>query len=627
MAAGDSVMEFGHPQVLNGLYALPLAVLLFAYGARQRAAVLRRFTGERMTEALAPGRSWRRNLLKATLKTTALALLIVAAARPQFGTQLTKVHREGIDLVIALDTSLSMLAEDMKPNRLERAKQEIVDLIQGLKGDRVGIVAFAGDAFVLCPLTVDYSAALMFTKTADVDVVSQQGTALQGAIETSLALFKESSPSDKVIILVTDGESHEGDPVKLAREAKERGIRIYTIGIGNPAGELIPLRGTDGSIEGYKKDKSGQTVMTRLDERVLREVAGASGGQYLPATRDGLELKVLYRDISGLQRSAIEGEFVERKTDRFQWFIAAAFLLLVFETLLTRRSGSPGTGVRRVLHSGAVGIVALIVIAIAGNASARGVDGKRVNSGNRYFESGEYEKALSLYEEAHGDTTRHVDLPDGLLYNEGNALHMLERYKEALEKYHTSFSDDSTQAGRMLYNRGNTLLRMSKVDEAIESYVESLAYAPDDEDARHNLELALRMRQKQQQQQQQQQKQKQKQKQKKDDQDKSKQQQGENDQQQNDQDQEQNRQQQQQQQDNQQQQQEQKQDQQSQSPDSTQANQPSEMDSTNAQPQQSIQLTREDALRILRLLEEKEQELQKEKRKAAIKRAARGKDW
>lgn len=609
-------MDFAYPHALNGLYAIPLVALLFVYGTRQRAVALRRFTGGRLSEALAPGRSWRRNLLKAILKTTALALLILAAARPQFGTQLTKVHREGIDLVIALDTSLSMLAEDMKPNRLERAKQEMVDLIEGLKGDRVGIVAFAGEAFVLCPLTVDYGAALMFTQTADVDVVSRQGTALDKAIETSLALFKETSPSDKVIILVTDGESHDRDPIKQARAAKERGVRIYTIGIGNPAGELIPLRGTDGKVEGYKKNKAGETVMTRLDERVLREVASASDGQYLPATRDGLELKVLYREISGLQRSAIEGEFVERKTDRFQWFLAAAFLLLLFETLLSRWSSGGARG-GRILHSGAVGALALLAVGLVGDASARGVDRNRVNSGNRYFESGEYEKALSLYREAIGDTTRYVDESEGLHYNEGNTLHMLERYAEALGKYHASFSEDSTQVSRMLYNRGNTLLKMGKVDEAIESYVQSLGFSPDDEDARHNLELALKLREMQEQMPQQ----KQPQQQQKDDQEKSKESQGQDGEQQGDRDQQGDRQQGEQEQDRQQQ------GQQDQPPDSTQANAPSEMDSSSAQPQGSIQLTREDALRILRLLEEKEEELQKAKRKAAVRRLTEGKDW
>ena len=189
-------MDFGKPEYLNALWAVPLLVMLFFYGAKQRKRELTSFAGSGMADRLAPGGSWRKNLLKSTLKTAGLALMIIAMARPQFGMQLVKVEREGIDLVIALDTSLSMLAEDMKPNRLERAKQEIFDFISGLKGDRVGIVAFAGDAFVLVPLTVDYDAALMFAQTADVDIVSKQGTALDKAIETSVALFRGSRDSE-----------------------------------------------------------------------------------------------------------------------------------------------------------------------------------------------------------------------------------------------------------------------------------------------------------------------------------------------------------------------------------------------------------------------------------------------
>ena len=595
-------MDFGKPEYLNALWAVPMLVMLFFYGAKQRKRELISFAGSGMADRLAPGGSWRKNLLKSTLKTAGLALLIIAMARPQFGMQLVKVEREGIDLVIALDTSLSMLAEDMKPNRLERAKQEIFDFISGLKGDRVGIVAFAGDAFVLVPLTVDYDAALMFAQTADVDIVSKQGTALDKAIETSMALFRGSRDSDRVIVLVTDGESHDGDPVKLARKAADEGIRIYTIGIGNPAGELIPLRGTAGGVEGYKKDTAGETVLTRLDEGTLRQIAQATGGKYLPATREGLELKVLYREISGLEQKTIEGEFVERKTDRFPLFLGFAFLLLWLEAVIT------GRGSRRhkskILHTGAVGMIALLsVLGLVTSAEAKSIDRARVKSGNQYYDAEDYDKALILYREALRDTTRYVDLSEGVLYNEANTLHMLERYKEALARYHASFSEDTLQAGQMMYNRANTLLKMGLLDEAIESYVRALQYLPDDSDARHNLELALKMRDQQQQQQQQQK------------QDGDEGEQDEQDQQQ-------------QQGENQQQQQQQQQDG-AQNSDSSQVNPPTEADSSQAQPQEidSIRLTREDALRILRLLEEQEKELQKAKRKAAIKRSSKGKDW
>ncbi len=594
-------MEFGSPYVLNALYVTPLVALLFFHGSRQREKELRRFAGTQLYDRLAPGRSWRKNLLKSTLKTLGVVLLILALARPQLGTQLVKVEREGIDLVIALDVSFSMLAEDMKPNRLERAKQEIVDFIGGLKGDRVGLVAFAGEAFVLCPLTVDYNAALMFAQAADVDIVSKQGTAVDKAIETSMALFRKSDGRDRVIVLVTDGESTEGDPVKFAREAAKNEIRVYTIGIGNPAGELIPLRGTGGNVEGYKKDASGETVLTRLDEETLRSIAQVSGGKYLPATREGLELKVLYREISGLEKKTIEGEFVERKKDRFPVFLAFSFLLLGLEALVTGKGSSMSS--RKILHTGAKGVLALILMCgLAAPALAKRIHGGRVKSGKRYYDAGDYEKALILYKEALGDTTRHRDLSEGVLYNQGNALHMLDRYPEALARYHESLSGDSLQTGRMLYNRGSTLVKMDQFDEAIESYIQTLRYLPDDADTRHNLELALKLREQQQQQQEQQQQSNEGEKDDKQDEN-EKPQPNEDGQDQSGQ-----------------------QDPREQQPDSSQVAPPSASDST-ATEAQSIQLTREDALRILRLLEEQEKELQKAKRKAAMKRVPQGKEW
>jgi Ca-activated chloride channel family protein len=604
-------MSFAHPEWLNALIAAPVLAGLLVFGARRRRRALVEFTGARFSEALAPGGSWRKGLLKGALRVAAFVLVVTAIAGPQFGSHLVKVEREGIDLVIALDASLSMLAEDMKPNRLERAKQEIVDLIQGLKGDRVGLVVFAGDAFVLCPLTVDYDAALMLAQTADVTMVSEPGTAVGAAIEKSASLFAEGSKADRVIILVTDGEDHEGDPVAQAKKASEKGIRIYTIGIGNPGGELIPIRGTDGTVTGYKKDESGETVLSRLDEGTLQSVARAAGGQYLPATREGLELKVIYREISGMEKAAIKGEFLEKKKDRFVWFLGAAFLALLLEFLLSPRASSRKGEEARILHTGAVGAACVIVCwLIASPSAAKGIDKGRVKSGNQYYKAGEYQKALVLYNEVLGDSMRVLERSEGVLYNQGNALHMLGRYPEALHKYQQSLSEDTTQAGRMFYNRANTLVKMNQYSEAVESYLQALRYLPDDPEARHNLELALRMKKESNKQQGDHEKQQDKDGSQKDQQNQN--QQGD-------------------------QQKQDKQDskgaqQNEQRADSTQAR-PNRPDSTMTKPEfpdsmQMMKLSREDALQLLKLLEEQEKELQKQKRKAAFVRVPRsGKDW
>jgi len=621
-------VEFGHPHWLWGLAALPLFAFWMAWGGRRSRADLTAFTGAQLQSSLAPGYSWRKNLLKGSLRILGLALVLVALAAPRFGSQLVKVEREGIDLVIALDTSLSMMAEDMSPNRLEHAKREMVDLIKGLRGDRVGLVVFAGDAFVLCPLTVDYDAALMFTRSVDVYVVSEPGTAIDKAIETSVALFDDTADRDRAIILVTDGESHEGDIDRATALASERGVRVFTIGIGNPKGELIPERGSDGSIAGYKKDKRGQTVLTQLDEVTLQRIAAATDGMYLPATREGLELKVLYSEIEGMNRTTIKGDFVERKKERFWIFLVFGGLFLLLETVMTTRA--TGSGRRRLLHTGVsavfsltVGLIGLITMSIGlvpVDSVAKSVKRTQVDSGNKYFLSSEYDKALTLYREALGDTLSLPDNYQGVLYNQGNALYMQEKYKEAIEFYQRSFSDDSTLTGQMLYNRGNALMQSGEFAVAVESYVQALQYMPDDEAARHNLEVALRALENQQEQQQEQ------------DQD----QQGDNDE---DSDQEQNQDQQQQNQNQQQQQDGDQQDNQEEQPDSTQqqpqpdssqTQQPdtSQVPTPQLSPEDMMRLSPEDAMRILQTLEEEENRLQKERRRAAFRRLKRsGKDW
>lgn len=614
-------MEFARPHWLWLLFAVPAVAFWLALGVRRSRADLERFAGRRLADSLAPGYSWRKNLLKGFLKTSALALVIVALAGPRFGTQLVKVDREGIDVVVALDTSLSMLAEDMLPNRLERAKQAIIDLIKGLEGDRVGIVVFAGDAYALCPLTVDYDAALMFTRTVDVDMVSEPGTALGKAISTGAALFEESTKRDRALIVVTDGEGHEGDPRAEAQKAAEKGIRIFTIGIGNPAGELIPERAADGSIAGYKKDRRGETVLTRLDEKTLQDVASASSGKYLPATREGLELRVLYNEIAGMERKAIKGEFVERRKERFWVFLAAALGFLLLDTVVGAR-GRISTP-KRLLHTGISVFVTALTVMWAGQANAawkpeRSVDRDKVKSGNKYFHGGEYDKALTLYREALGDTVRLPKHHQGVFYNQGNTLFMQQKYDEAVEMYQRSYSPDSTLTGEMLYNRANALFESGKLPEAIESYVQSLQYLPDDEDARHNLEVALKLMQEQQQQQQQQRN-------------------SDDQQQQKEQEEQQQNQQQQQQQEGEQQEQEQQQqqegEQQQPQPDSTETPEP-QPDSTvtpppaELTPEEMMQLSKEDAMRILRALEEQEKKLQRERRRAAFRRLKKsGKDW
>jgi len=613
------MIEFLHTNWLWGLVAAPILVLVTIVGGRRRRASLGAFVAAPLQGTLAPGYSWRRYLAKGLLRALALASMVVALAGPRFGSQLVKVERQGIDVVIALDTSLSMLAEDMRPNRLERAKQEISDVISGLRGDRIGVVAFAGDAVPLCPLTVDYSAAMMLVRSLDVYTISEPGSAIGTALEKSIELFEGAGPGDRAIVLLTDGENTEGDPLQAARTAAEKGIRVYAIGIGSPKGELIPERGSDGTVSGYKKDARGETVLTKLDEKTLESVASASGGKYLPATTEGLEINVLFDEIAGMQKKLIKGEFIERKKERFWIPLIVALACLLGDALVSTRASQRGRA--RWLHTGATAAIVLAALVLAALAllapvparAAQSVDRGKVRSANKLYKKGDYKESYQLYRAALGDTVKPASDAPGVYYNGGNALYMQNQFDKALESYSRGYSPDSTLTGKMLYNRGNALLKSGRFDQAIESYLQALQYLPDDEDARHNLELALAAKEQQKQEQQ-------------------RQQSGDK---------------------NQQQQQQQpgdaqgdststqKQDQnQPQKPDSSRAQQqPQQPDSSMQAPQpdstqsplsqeEMQKLSPEDAARILQALQEREQELQKERRKAAFRRTKRsGKDW
>jgi Ca-activated chloride channel family protein len=468
----------------------------------------------------------------------------------------------------------------------------------------------------LCPLTVDYEAAMMLARSIDVYTVSEPGSAIGDAIRTSVSLFENTEKGDRAIILVTDGENTVGSLEEGVRAAVEADVRVYSIGLGSPKGELIPERGTDGAVTGYKKDARGETVLSRLDEAALERIAAATHGKYLPATSEGLELKVLYDEISGMQRKLIKGEFVERKKERFWLPLALALGALLLDTSIGSRASRRREARGRVLHTGAAAAVLLAVCALAASPmqAAKSVSRGKVKAGNKAYAAEEYDRAFSLYREAVGDSARPPKNAYGAFYNSGNALYQEKKYGPAIDYYQRSYSPDSVLTGRMLYNRANALLKSGKAGEAVESYIQALQYLPDDEDVRHNLELAVLEKQQQQQQQQQ----------KKGDQGKKPDQQngqsppdssqtGSQDPQ------------------------GQKQEHEKPDPNAPRDSQ-AEPDSASHQPPDSSavplsaeemkKLSKEDAMRILQALEDREQQLQKERRKAAFRKLKRsGKDW
>ena len=290
-----------------------------------------------LVEKLSASVSRKAQIWKVILWILAVGVLLLALSRPQFGTKLRTVKREGQDIIIALDVSTSMLAEDIKPNRLEKAKHEVSSLIDRLEGDRVGLIAFSGKAFVQCPLTLDYSAAKMFLDMLKPGIIPVPGTRIDEALQKAIDAFVAKERKHKVLILITDGEEHDGKALEKAKAAAIDGIVIYTVGIGSLQGVPIPLYDERGRQTGFKKDRQGEVVMTVLDELTLEKIALETQGKYYRATPGEAELDKIYDDISKMEKKALASQQFTQYEDRFQGFVAVALILLVIEILIPER--------------------------------------------------------------------------------------------------------------------------------------------------------------------------------------------------------------------------------------------------------------------------------------------------
>ncbi len=329
-------MHWGTPAFLNLFLIIPILIGFYAFISLKKKRSREIFGDPSLVERLSFSKSSAKERTKVILIFFAVIFLIFTLARPQIGTRLVMAKRYGVDIMVAIDTSLSMLAEDMKPNRLEKAKIEIATLIDRLKGDRIGILTFAGDSFIQCPLTLDYSAAKMFLGIINVDMMPRPGTAIGDAIRRSISAFTKSERKYKVLILVTDGEDHKGKPVEAAEEAARAGIKIYTIGIGSTKGEPIPIRDKTGKIVEYKKDRSGEVVLTKLDEATLQKIAFVTDGRFYHAT-GGMELDKIYEEISKMEKKELQSRLFTQYEDRFQYFVGIAIILLCMEFILGER--------------------------------------------------------------------------------------------------------------------------------------------------------------------------------------------------------------------------------------------------------------------------------------------------
>ncbi len=338
------MIDWSHPAALWLLLLLPVLAAFVWLRLRRRTKSLAEFADTSLIPRLAPDVDGNRRLLREGLRLAALALLIVALAGPRWGLHWEQVKREGVDLIVAIDTSRSMLATDVKPDRLERAKLAVEDLLNLLQGDRVGLVAFAGSAFLQCPLTLDYDAFRQSLNAIEVGIIPRGGTALGEAIDTSVDGFEARQGKHEALILITDGEDHEGKLDDAIKRATDRGIKVYTVGIGTTEGDLIPLPNTTG----YVKNREGQVVKSRLDEKTLQKIALDTGGAYVHGTGASLGLEEIFKDhIAKMERRELQSSLQRRFEERFQIPLAVAIALLLIEPLVGERKQALRLRLRR----------------------------------------------------------------------------------------------------------------------------------------------------------------------------------------------------------------------------------------------------------------------------------------
>jgi len=470
-------MKFTHPYLLNLLWGLIPFFGTMAYGILERKKILSRFADAGMFSSIIPGADPKRRWIKAILITLAAGCAVIALCGPQWGYKWEKINEKGVDIVIALDCSKSMLAEDIKPNRLERAKREIIDLLHMMKSDRAGLVAFSGKAILQCPLTLDHEAFNVFLKVLTPGFLPIGGTNVSEALITAFNGFEKESDTEKAIIIITDGENTVGDTEETAKMMAKEGIKIFCIGVGNLEGAPIP-----DDKGGFKKDGSGNIVLSRVDEKGLEKLAALTGGAYVRSVAGDMDLDLIYKDKI---RGEMEGKTLasgKQKVweNRFQWFLFPSLILLLAEFMI-----SPGKKTLRTFL-----LIPMLSLALSGiplGSAHAEFFSSSVGKGIKAYEAKQYEEAKKQFIDAQ------LQNPDDkrLYYNIGTAAYMNKEYQEALGHFSKALdAKDVTLRHNARFNIANTHFRMGNMDEAIKEYETVLKEFPDDREAKENLEFA-----------------------------------------------------------------------------------------------------------------------------------------
>lgn len=496
-------MRFGEPLALFALALGPLVLVLHLWLERRRTRRLQDAGDPELIDGLVLSRADGGRGLRAAraiLLSLSVVLIALALARPQFGMRTELRRGRGIDLAIALDLSKSMLARDVVPSRLERARIELGELIDQLKGDRIGLVGFTSVALPLCPLTVDHAALKLQLKAAAPGDLPRGGTAIADAIDAGKRMLETSRASSaaKALLIVTDGEENEGDPALAAKKAHETGIEVHVVGVGSRTGEPIPVVTADGRIDGYLKDGSGQTVVSRLNENMLRQIAEAGGGTVaLPSESGGIDLSSVRAHLGTLKKSEMETRVARVYEERYQWPLAPAIVLLLVATVL--RPSRPRARVRSLgSRLGGTALAAfLILLAVTGferplSAGPLEREDPDTKAGNEHLAGGRTKEAVESYTRALerlGDDPR-------ILFNRGLAQASAGELDAAITdlKLASESADRPETRAEAAYALGNAYRKLRKWDQAIEAYKRSLLEDPRRTESRRNLEIAQRMK-------------------------------------------------------------------------------------------------------------------------------------
>ena len=315
---------------------IPIILVLFLVLQIWKRKAQNKFADKHLLNKLSPNRSLFKSLLKITMLSLAFVCLTIALVNPKIGTKLETVKREGVDIVFAVDVSKSMLAEDIAPNRLEKSKQLVTQIINNLASDRIGIIAYAGKAFPQLPITTDYASAKMFLQNMNTDMLSSQGTAINEAINLAKTYFDDEEQTNRVLIIISDGEDHSEASVQVAEEANEEGIKIFTIGVGNEKGGPIPIK-RNGVVLNYKKDKQGETVITRLNESTLKDIADEANGVYIKGDNTNEVVEEIRDILNKMDKTEFEAKQISEFKDQFQWFLVFGLFFLFIDIFFLER--------------------------------------------------------------------------------------------------------------------------------------------------------------------------------------------------------------------------------------------------------------------------------------------------